>query len=418
MDFDDLLCKCLEAFIQNPYLLKKCQKTSGLPGTEMVMSLLILHPTNKQNFNTWLLRSLICTQKGSPLPSIAVLSRTNQELEDVAAELENRHLEYCSNEPIKDIYEHFIFKDLIAYLNLADGVFRPEYLLRILNRPNRYLMESAFKHIREFTKTALTDAVSSYPSHYRSAPDKAAKLYSEIYRLRGKNLYEKVADIADQIGYRKYLTEYSEFTGQHKDVLWEKLDYFIADSKRYSDCNAWYSAAIPHIRLHHAKKEKQTNKGIVLSTMHRSKGLEWDTVFIINCCEGYTPISKAEKVSELEEERRLFYVAMTRAREKLYLLNHASNPGAGKAKSQVKPSLFLSEINGTEPKRNTRNDVLTQKQDMRKKEIENEFEEETLSNLQEGMEIHHKTYGIGLVIKKTLAYVIVRFKTNDKIFFV
>ena len=99
-------------------------------------------PRNKATHHTlrieYLAREITqLKSSGIPLSSIAVLSRTNQEPEDVAAVLESSHLEYRSPEPIQDIYEHFIFTDIMAYLNLIDGNFRSDYLLRILNRPGR-----------------------------------------------------------------------------------------------------------------------------------------------------------------------------------------------------------------------------------------------------------------------------------------
>lgn len=168
---------------------------------------------------------------GIPLSSIAILSRTNQELEDVAAVLESSHLEYRSPEPIQDIYEHFIFMDIMAYLNLIDGNFRSDYLLRILNRPGRYLKESAFRNVQKFTETALTDAAQSCTSRYHSPVDHVLKLYKDLCSLRGKTLQEKVSGIANQIGYQKYLTEYAGFTGQDSSTLLEKLNYYVSPTR-------------------------------------------------------------------------------------------------------------------------------------------------------------------------------------------
>ena len=87
-----------------------------------------------------------------------------------------------------------------------------------------------------------------------------------------------------------------------------------------------------------AIEDAQKNQtGVTLSTMHCSKGLEWKHVFIIDCVEGITPFEKAQTIAAVEEERRLFYVAMTRAKEHLYLCTYSE-----RAKKQVKRSRFLA----------------------------------------------------------------------------
>ena len=87
------------------------------------------------------------------------------------------------------------------------------------------------------------------------------------------------------------------------------------------------------------RKEKRTENAVLLATMHSSKGLEFETVFVIDVCEGVTPYKKAIKDSELEEERRLFYVATTRAKTHLYLytVEQIFN-------KEAKPSRYLREL--------------------------------------------------------------------------
>lgn len=303
----------------------------------------------------------------------------------------------------------------MAYLNLIDGNFRSDYLLRILNRPGRYLKESVFRNVQKFTETALTDAARSYTSRYHSLVDHILKLYKDLCSLRGKTLQEKVSGIANQIGYQKYLTEYAGFTGQDSSALLEKLNYYVSDSERFANRDTWHLSAVSHIRCHRSQMRERTDQGVILSTMHRSKEPPWDIVFIINCCEGYTPIAKAEKNSEPEEERRLFYVAMTR--ERLYLLNHTSKPGYKHARTQVKPSIFLSEIKEGVQWQNHENGKTGIESELQRTEIEKDFIEGNPASFQKGMNVHHKSFWPGTVIRKTLSFVTVRFEGSDKIFF-
>lgn len=91
------------------------------------------------------------------------------------------------------------------------------------------------------------------------------------------------------------------------------------------------------MRYNHTMEEAQKNReGVTLSTMHCSKGLEWKQVFLIDCVDGICPYEKAESDAAKEEERRLFYVAMTRAKENLYLCTYEE-----KGRDKVKPSPFL-----------------------------------------------------------------------------
>lgn len=249
--------------------------------------------------------------------------------------------------------------------------------------------------------TFTEDAARSCTSRYHSPIDHTLKLYKDLCSLRGKTLQEKVSGIANQIGYQKYLTEYAGFTGQDSSTLLEKLNYYVSDSERFADRDTWYLAAVSHIRCHRSQMKERTDQGVILSTMHRSKGPPWDIVFIINCCEGYTPITKAEKKSELEEERRLFYVAMTRARERLYLLNHTSKPGYKHARTQVKPSIFLSEIKEGVQWQNHENGKTGIESELQRMEIEKDFIEGNPASFQKGMNVHHKSFGPGTVIRKT-----------------
>ncbi|XBX09995.1 3'-5' exonuclease [Enterocloster clostridioformis] len=114
-------------------------------------------------------------------------------------------------------------------------------------------------------------------------------------------------------------------------------------------------------------------------------------MFIIDCCHGSIPISKAKLKAEIEEERRLFYVAVTRARESLYLLNYSQKPESKGKVTQVKPSMFLKEMNP-------------------------EFAEGDLRHFKAGMSVNHKTLEAGIVVSKTLFFVNIHFENGNKIF--
>lgn len=356
------------------------------------------------------------TASGADPARIAVLARTNMQLDDVAAELNRRRISYTSSEAIKDIYEHFIFADITSYLRLINGGWRASELLQVLNKPVRYLREIDFRGTRALDLDTLLENVRKNGYSRNTNIDAVTKFHHDIQDLRNVPLAGQVKGIAEQIGYRSYLFDYARATDQNDDFMIAKLDFFIADAEQYSSTDEWLGKASDHIQCHKKQMRNKSEKAITLSTMHRAKGLEWDTVFIIDCCHGSIPISKAKLKSEIEEERRLFYVAVTRAREALYLLNYSQKPGAKEKVTQVKPSMFLKEMKGNGHVRTLKDQKLDEKRQLQMKEINSEFAEGDIRHFQVGIPVNHKTFGPGIVISKTLFFVNVHFESGKKMF--
>lgn len=356
------------------------------------------------------------TASGTDPARIAVFARTNMQLDDVAAELERRRISYTSSDAIKDIYEHFIFANITSYLRLINGGWRASELLQVLNKPVRYLREIDFRGTRALDLDTLLENVLKNEKSRSTNIDAVTKLCHDLQDLRNLPLAEQVEGIAEQIGYRSYLFDYANATDQNDDFLMAKLDFFIADAKQYASTDEWLGKVSCHVQCHKKQMRDKSGKAITLSTMHRAKGLEWDTVFIIDCCHGSIPISKAKLKSEIEEERRLFYVAVTRARESLYLLNYSQKPGSKEKVTQVKPSMFLKEMNGKGHIRTLKDQALDEKRHMQMKEMNSEFAEGDVRHFKTGMSVNHKILGAGIVVSKTLFFVNVHFESGNKMF--
>ena len=338
---------------------------------------------------------------GVPPSSIAVLSRVNQQLDDIATALEKQSISYLSSEYIRDIYEHYIFADIIAYLKLINGGWKSADLIRVLNKPCRYLKEYNFRTVSDFSLEVLLEAATS--SHAGSyAVTQTIKLFKDIESLRYQTLSEQVQQIGDNIGYRKYLSDYAKLTKQTDDILLGKLDFFIEDAKNYSSLTDWYSAASAQVMQHRKSAKKKERIGVTLSTMHSAKGLEWDIIFIIDCCHGSIP-SFSAKADAIEEERRLFYVAITRAREQVYFMNYSYKSTSKSKRSNVKESPFLAE---------TKDNTITKKESDRKTidlHSHSDFSEGDFRYFTTGMQVHHRIYGKGIVQSKSLFFISVRF---------
>lgn len=143
--------------------------------------------------------------------------------------------------------------------------------------------------------------------------------YIQVDEYQDVNYLQRDLDyLLKDVGYEKYLREYAESLQQDFDEMKHMLSIYQRDSQKFHTMKEW----LLYIKKRSMNLNNNNDQGVCLSTMHRSKGLEWKNVYIIDCNEGYippgspdTPISQ----EEVEEERRLFYVAVTRAKERLFI---------------------------------------------------------------------------------------------------
>lgn len=135
------------------------------------------------------------------------------------------------------------------------------------------------------------------------------------------NPYAAINYIRRGIGYEDYLSEYAEYKNINKEELTDILDEIHYSSKGYKTLEEWqmhidrYTEELKKV----ASKRENNSEAVTLATLHSSKGLEFENVFIIDANEGVMPYKKAVLEQDIEEERRLFYVGMTRAKNKLYI---------------------------------------------------------------------------------------------------
>lgn len=144
------------------------------------------------------------------------------------------------------------------------------------------------------------------------------KYFYDIREMGKKSPRQFLDYLLKDVGYEKYLREYAESLQQDFDEMKHMLSIYQRDSQKFHTMKEW----LLYIKKRSMNLNNNNDQGVCLSTMHRSKGLEWKNVYIIDCNEGYippgspdTPISQ----EEVEEERRLFYVAVTRAKERLFI---------------------------------------------------------------------------------------------------
>lgn len=345
------------------------------------------------------------------LKTIAILARTNQELEEVALKFTEEKIPFIAKEALSDLYESWMFKDICAYLRIASGTFNRSDVIRVINRPKRYV------DVRPLMNCAISKEgiLNAYRGSKGYVMDNLFDFFTDIDTLRMKSYSERVAYILDMIGYRKYVHDYCAAAGASIAIHDNRLNVFMNESKRFSDENAWMKYAVSHVmRFKESLKEKENN-GVILSTMHRSKGLEWDHVLIIDCCDGNVPLMHGGKIDDVEEERRLFYVACTRAKNDLHILSYLKTPDAKGELKNCTPSSFVSELRHI--CNSMKEDVLREKRLKEKEQTAfQDFSNLDLKSLSAGMNVNHTLYGCGKVMSVKPTFFTVRFSSGIKMF--
>ena len=276
--------------------------------------------------------------EGVPLTEIAVIYRTNLQGGAFARELYKRGIPYDLRDNSGNVYEHWIAKDLLAYLLLAENEESDSALRRILNKPKRYIG----KDLLAEAETMPYNLMRSFfvcPSLKKWQEEHLENLRIDLSQIRKKQPYDGLKYIRKVIGYDEYLEEFAAYRRTSAQVLWEIADEVMETAKDCTDAKMFRDRLEEMSRQ---MKEQTRNKGqqrtgVALMTMHGAKGLEFRAVFLPTLVEGVVPHEKG--LEQIEEERRLFYVAMTRAGEKLCL-----SAVRKRYEKEKDPSRFLAEM--------------------------------------------------------------------------
>ena len=275
-------------------------------------------------------------KNGCPYEEMALLFRTNLGCRTAVEELMEAQIPFQMRDALPDLYDHWIAKDLLTYLNLAMGSRKRGEFLKIANRPNRYLSRDAFEEA-----TVSFDVLLEYYEEKDWMCQRIRKLEQDITTLTHLSPFGAVNYIRYAIGYEQYVKEYAAYRHLKEDDLISVLDELQEAAKSQKSIEGWFA----HIEEYQQKmKEKQKQRaesaeGVIVSTLHSVKGLEYDKVYLLDVNEGVMPYQKAVLAEAIEEERRMFYVGMTRARKELTLCYVEE-----RFEKKVEPSRFLDEV--------------------------------------------------------------------------
>ena len=260
----------------------------------------------------------IWRERGGSYGDIAVLFRTNTQPRKLVEELISEGIPFRMRDSLPNLYDHWIVKDVFTYLHMAKGSLKRSDFLQIMNRPKRYLGRECLES-EEISWEALLTWYDDKP-WVRERIEKLRKDLKLAGRLSPSGALHYIRHI---IGYEDYLKEYAQYRGRNPEELLAVLDELAELAKGFSTLVDWeeHIARVREEMARQAKEREKNPDSVSLSTMHSSKGLEYRIVFIIDANEGVTPHRRTVFEEDMEEERRLFYVAMTRAKELLYIFS-------------------------------------------------------------------------------------------------
>lgn len=340
--------------------------------------------------------------EGVHLEDIAVLYRTNAQSRTVEEELLKDSIPYHIVGGFS-FYSRREIKDLLAYLRLIHNPKDNVSLLRAINTPKRGI---GLKTLDNLTQKADEENISLYEAITEGKEGKFKELIEKLIEVKEKiSLTELIEKVLDSSGIKQELE--SEKTLE-ADVRLENLEEFKSITMAYEAREGEVSLEdfLFEVSLVSDKDEYDGNSGKVsLMTVHSVKGLEYDYVFIVGMEEGLFPhMNSLMESSELEEERRLCYVAITRAKKDLYMLNARRRVLFGKDQTNP-PSRFIGEIDADLIESN----VLEEKRKEEPVEIGEMFREEEV-DYQVGDYVYHDSFGTGRVVEVTNTLVSVAFK--------
>lgn len=301
-------------------------------------------------------RILESRDEGIDLRDMAVLFRAAHLTLELEVELARHNIPYVKRGGLK-YFEQAHIKDLVAYLKI---VINPKdeiswmRILKLYDGVGEKSAEKVWEAIAQVGDRYLDllrdeDFILSLSTKVRHSIQKLTKLFVSCKSLTAQSDVEQLGEVIKKIvagGYRDIVRDkYDDADERLQDLAqlaefakgFGTVEQFLSDvalsegyrSERYG-----------------VGEEEEDDDILVLSTIHQAKGLEWNTVFVIGLVEGQFPHSRSlNRLEDLEEERRLFYVAVTRAKDELYLLyTQTSFYGSGMGRTLVGPSRFLTEL--------------------------------------------------------------------------
>ena len=268
----------------------------------------------------------------------SILFRTNTQPRLLMSQFMAYNIPFRSKDTIPNLYEHWITKNILTYIHLSQGSRVRKDILQIMNRPNRYITRESI-----LNETVIFEDWADYFYNKKQpwVAERIEQLESDLHLLSRLGPFAAINYIRMGIGYEEYLKEYAQYRRISVDNLMEILDELQESTRGFQTYEEWFA----HIEAYTKELQKQQKQQelltdcISLATLHSAKGLEYPIVHILDVNEELMPYKKAVLEVDLQEERRMFYVGITRAKERLYIHHVKKYNG-----HEVDKSRFVEEM--------------------------------------------------------------------------
>lgn len=329
-----------------------------------------------------------CEDNNINYDDFAIIYRTNIQSRALVDVFMDMHIPFVVRDSIVTIYDHWVAKDLLAYLRLAIDPYINEDWIRVINKPFRYISKDSIKlasEDRNFIDSLITKG-GLHPKQIKTLND----LEIDISYLKTLHPKDAISYIRTSLDYDRYVLDYCSNRKIKPGGLVEILNELESSSTNFKTIIEY----LDHIEKVKSEiiesRNNKNSEGVIFTTMHSAKGLEFPYVYIIGTNEGTIPHEKScdlddeiKRREAVEEERRLLYVGITRAQDELYISIPKNKYGR-----KVFESRFVDEI-----KSPTREDF---------------------KSIKIGDRIEHKKFGLGTIIGKDTKMIEVKFKSGLK----
>ncbi|HEY2830344.1 MAG TPA: UvrD-helicase domain-containing protein [Thermoanaerobaculia bacterium] len=297
----------------------------------------------------YVIEKIVLLRGRMPLTEMAVLFRTNAQSRPFEEELLRANIPYSVVGGVK-FYERAEIKDVLSYLRLAVRPHDTPSIERVINVPSRGIGDTTLEALNSRsldTNNTLWTVIDGDLSFLPARAAKAVREFREIVHDLQRAATNPIPEFLDYLvlrtGYRRMLAESRDVQDESR---LQNIDELMNSAREFTESqpNATLGDYLDSLTLISDLDRYDSAKGITLMTLHAAKGLEFRIVFLAGMEEGILPHSNSlEQMDDLEEERRLCYVGMTRAREQLYCLHSLERRLHGRFREQS-PSSFLGEI--------------------------------------------------------------------------
>ena len=271
-----------------------------------------------------------CMKEGVPASEIAILTRTNLGARGPARKLMEFSIPFCIKDSVPLLYDHWIAQDFLAYLRIRSGKMERGDFLRVCNRPNRYISREGTDAARYSADRRICVSWTGLRAFYAQKDwmlERIVQFEDDMKMIRNMRPFAAINFLRRAAGYDDFLREYADRRRIDQGELLAAADEIQDSAKNFDTLEDWLKD-IESVRkkmeemraeMQFRSPEKEEER-VTLATLHSAKGLEFREVFLLDVNEKIIPYKKASLETDLEEERRLFYVGMTRAKENLHIL--------------------------------------------------------------------------------------------------